>query len=174
MADDRIGTEFEENYEFNTSDLESFHGGNIPKRHARVTVKYNRKELQRRLDVEKWIDESLDRLYKGQERDMPEEVNIDDLIDLPDDGERVKKLQDVLQKCSRSTEAFIKELVVKLEGVQKQDELQSEGIEHPVICHSHYRHEPYHFNNPPQQQHHPHHHHHQPQQQHTRGQNQTL
>lgn len=38
----------------------------IPKRHARVTVKYNRKELQRRLDVEKWIDESLDRLYAGQ------------------------------------------------------------------------------------------------------------
>lgn len=24
---------------------------------------------------------------------MPEEVNIDDLIDLPNDGERVKKLQ---------------------------------------------------------------------------------
>lgn len=42
------------------------HGGHIPKRHARVTVKYNRRELQRRLDVEKWIDESLDRLYGGQ------------------------------------------------------------------------------------------------------------
>lgn len=42
------------------------HGGNIPKRHARVTVKYNRRELQRRLDVEKWIDESLDQLYAGQ------------------------------------------------------------------------------------------------------------
>ncbi|KAM9384405.1 protein phosphatase 1, regulatory (inhibitor) subunit 14Aa isoform 2-T2 [Pholidichthys leucotaenia] len=78
--------------------------GNIPKRQARVTVKYNRKELQRRLDVEKWIEESLDLLFTGQESDMPEEVNIDDLIDLPDDDERVKKLQELLQKCSNNTE----------------------------------------------------------------------
>uniref|UniRef100_A0AAX7UD94 Protein phosphatase 1, regulatory (inhibitor) subunit 14Aa n=1 Tax=Astatotilapia calliptera TaxID=8154 RepID=A0AAX7UD94_ASTCA len=153
----------------------------IPKRHARVTVKYNRKELQRRLDVEKWIDESLDRLYAGQESDMPEEVNIDDLLDLPNEEERVKKLQELLQKCRSSTEGlsglllqhfgltegfstFIKELVVKLQGVHRKDELQSEGIEHPVICHGHYRHEPYHFNNP---QHHHHFHHNQEQ-------NQTL
>ncbi|XP_053187826.1 protein phosphatase 1, regulatory (inhibitor) subunit 14Aa isoform X2 [Scomber japonicus] len=125
--------------------------GNIPKRHARVTVKYNRKELQKRLDVEKWIDENLDRLYTGQEDDIPEEVNIDDLIDLPNDEDRVKKLK-----------TFIRELVGKLEGVHKQEELQSEGIEHPVICHSHHRHEPYHFNNPQQHSHN------------TRGQNQTL
>lgn len=32
-----------------------------------------------------------------QEDDMPEEVNIDDLIDLPNDEERVRKLQ-VTQK----------------------------------------------------------------------------
>lgn len=63
-------------------------------------------------------------------------------------------------------QTFIKELVAKLVGVQKQEELQSEGIEHPVICHSLHRHEPYHFNNP---QHHPHHHFH-----HTRGHNQSL
>ncbi|XP_029957072.1 protein phosphatase 1, regulatory (inhibitor) subunit 14Aa [Salarias fasciatus] len=127
---------------------EEDYGGHAPKRHARVTVKYNRKELQRRLDVEKWIDESLDRLYAGQESDMPEEVNIDELIDLPSDEERVKKLQELLEKCRNSTETFIRELVVKLQGVQKQDELQSEGIEHPVICHNTHRHEPYHFNNP--------------------------
>ena len=40
--------------------------GNIPKRHARVTVKYNRKGLQRRLDVETWIEDSLDQLFEGQ------------------------------------------------------------------------------------------------------------
>ncbi|XP_040908403.1 protein phosphatase 1, regulatory (inhibitor) subunit 14Aa [Toxotes jaculatrix] len=160
MAHDRT---LGENDEVHSSDFGSFedHGRNIPKRHARVTVKYNRKELQRRLDVEKWIDESLDRLYSGQEGDMPEEVNIDDLIDLPTVDERVKKLQELLSKCRKSTETFIRELVGKLEGVHKQEELQSEGIEHPVICHSHHRHEPYHFNNP-----HQHHH--------TQGQNQTL
>lgn len=143
-------------------ELDELQGGNIPKRHARVTVKYNRKELQRRMEVEKWIDDCLDQLYSGQESDMPDEVNIDELIDLPNDKERVKKLQEVLQKCSRKTETFIRELVVKLEGMHKQDELQSIGIEHPVLSHGHYRHEPYHFNNPQQQQHN------------APGQNQTL
>ncbi|KAF3841411.1 hypothetical protein F7725_007273 [Dissostichus mawsoni] len=99
------------------------------------------KELQRRLDVEKWIDEA----WNGC--DMPEEVNIDDLIGLPNDDERVKRLQELLRTCNNNTEAFIRDLVVKLEGVHKQEELQSEGIEHPIISHSHYRHEPYHFNN---------------------------
>ncbi|KAM9348949.1 protein phosphatase 1, regulatory (inhibitor) subunit 14Aa [Symphorus nematophorus] len=165
MAADRTGTTLGGNAGVHSSDsgMSPDQGCNILKR-SRVTVKYNRKELQKRLDVEKWIDESLDRLYAGQEADMPEEVNIDDLIDLPNDEERVKKLQELLQKCSKDTKAFIRELVMKLEGVQKQEELQSEGIEHPVIGHSHYRHEPYHFNSP-----HQHHHYH-----HTRSQNQTL
>ncbi|XP_034540523.1 protein phosphatase 1, regulatory (inhibitor) subunit 14Aa [Notolabrus celidotus] len=165
MATDRTETtlmEDDEEVQSSDSDLSLGLSGNIPKRHARVTVKYNRKELQKRLDVEKWIDDSLDQLYEGQEGDMPEEVNIDGLIDLPDDEERVRKLQELLRNCRNNTETFIRELVEKLEGVHKQEELQSEGIEHPVICHSHYRHEPYHFNNPHQQVHT------------TRGQNQTL
>uniref|UniRef100_A0A8C6TDE2 Uncharacterized protein n=1 Tax=Neogobius melanostomus TaxID=47308 RepID=A0A8C6TDE2_9GOBI len=86
-------------------------------RHARVTVKYNRKELQRRLEVEKWIDERLDQLYSGQ-------LN------------------------SLNYSSFIRELVEKLNGMHKQEVLQTVGIEHPAISHSHYRHEPYHFNNP--------------------------
>ncbi|KAM3868731.1 protein phosphatase 1, regulatory (inhibitor) subunit 14Aa [Diretmus argenteus] len=158
MAADRTGTSLEEDDEFHSSDLESFQDHGIQKRQARVTVKYNRKELQKRLDLEKWIDESLNRLYTGKEDDMPDEVNIDDLIDLPNDEQRVKNLQELLQNCCNNTEAFIRELVGKLEGVHKQEELQSEGIEHPVICHSHYRHEPYHFTNP----------------QHPRNHNQTL
>ncbi|MBN3292017.1 PP14A phosphatase, partial [Polypterus senegalus] len=40
----------------------------VQKRQARVTVKYDRKELQRRLDVEKWIDERLVELYLGRGR----------------------------------------------------------------------------------------------------------
>ncbi|XP_014889233.1 protein phosphatase 1, regulatory (inhibitor) subunit 14Aa [Poecilia latipinna] len=160
MATDGSGTPLEDNDEPAPSDLEP--SGNIPKRHARVTVKYNRKELQRRLDVEKWIDESLDQLYRGQEDDMPEEVNIDDLIDLRTDEERIVKLKELLHSCSNNTEAFIKELVAKLVGVHKQEDLQSEGIGHPAICHSLHRHEPYHFNNP--QHHFPH----------TRGHNQSL
>ena len=40
--------------------------GGLQKRHARVTVKYDRRELQRRLDVEKWIDGRLEELYRGR------------------------------------------------------------------------------------------------------------
>ncbi|XP_016430549.1 protein phosphatase 1 regulatory subunit 14A-like [Sinocyclocheilus rhinocerous] len=107
------------------------HGINLHKRQSRVTVKYNRKQLQKRLDVERWIDEGLDKLYEG--KDMPEEVNIDDLLDLPSDEERTHKLQVLLQTCTSSTEAFIAELLQKLHGLHKQEELQNEGIEHPCV-----------------------------------------
>lgn len=42
--------------------------GGIQKRHARVTVKYDRRELQRRLEVEQWIDGCLEELYRGRVR----------------------------------------------------------------------------------------------------------
>ncbi|XP_061817852.1 protein phosphatase 1, regulatory (inhibitor) subunit 14Aa isoform X1 [Nerophis lumbriciformis] len=108
MAADRTRTTLEENDDVHRTE-EGFQeqAGHVPKRHGRVTVKYNRKELQRRLDVEKWIDESLDVLYAGQEGDIPEEVNIDDLIDLPDDMQRMNKLQELLQTCNNNTEVFV-------------------------------------------------------------------
>lgn len=68
MAADRSGSALEEDQILNSSDpnFSPDHGCQLPKRHARVTVKYNRRELQKRLDVEKWIDEGLDQLYLGQ------------------------------------------------------------------------------------------------------------
>ncbi|XP_029062580.1 protein phosphatase 1 regulatory subunit 14A isoform X2 [Monodon monoceros] len=67
--------------------------GGLRKRHARVTVKYDRRELQRRLDVEKWIDGRLEELYCGREADMPDEVNIDELLELESEEERSRKIQ---------------------------------------------------------------------------------
>ncbi|XP_062328969.1 protein phosphatase 1, regulatory (inhibitor) subunit 14Ab [Osmerus eperlanus] len=108
-------------------------GLSVQKRQARVTVKYNRKELQRRLDVEKWIDCGLDELYLGKEEDMPEEVNIDELLDLKSDEERTHRLQEILQTCNTNTEVFVQDLVLKLHGLQKQEELHNDGIEHPQL-----------------------------------------
>ncbi|XP_027979442.1 protein phosphatase 1 regulatory subunit 14A-like isoform X2 [Eumetopias jubatus] len=65
-----------------------------PKRHARVTVKYDRRELQRRLDVEKWIDGRLEELYRGREG--------------------------LLKSCRNPTEDFVQELLGKLRGLHKQ------------------------------------------------------
>ncbi|XP_062274620.1 protein phosphatase 1 regulatory subunit 14A-like [Scomber scombrus] len=108
-------------------------GGREPRRNARVTVKYNRKELQRRLDVEKWIDCGLDGLYRGREEEMPEEVNIDDLLDLKTTEERRQRLQEILHSCNNNTEVFINDLLVKLEGLQKQEDLHNDGIDLPQL-----------------------------------------
>nr|XP_057935639.1 protein phosphatase 1, regulatory (inhibitor) subunit 14Ab isoform X2 [Doryrhamphus excisus] len=108
-------------------------GHSLQRRQARVTVKYNRKELQRRLDVEKWIDCGLDELYRGREEAMPEEVNIDDLLDLKTDAERMRRLQEILQSCNNNTKVFISELVAKLHGLQKQEELHNDGIDLPQL-----------------------------------------
>ncbi|XP_010863938.1 protein phosphatase 1, regulatory (inhibitor) subunit 14Aa [Esox lucius] len=148
MAADRVGWTPADKVNLSNLETSREHGVNL-KRQTRVTVKYNRKELQKRLDVEKWIDHCLDELYLGKEDDMPDEVNIDDLLDLPSNEERVKSLQVILQACNNSTEAFISELLVKLEGLHKQEDLASEGLEHPSLCnHPQHRHEPYHFNDP--------------------------
>lgn len=108
-------------------------GNSLQKRQARVTVKYNRKELQRRLDVEKWIDCGLDQLYLGREEEMPEEVNIDELLDLKSDKERTDRLQEILHTSNHKTELFIRELLEKLHGLQKQEDLHNDGIEHPQL-----------------------------------------
>ncbi|XP_028818051.1 protein phosphatase 1, regulatory (inhibitor) subunit 14Ab [Denticeps clupeoides] len=108
-------------------------GLSVQKRQARVTVKYNRKELQRRLDVEKWIDTNLDELYSGREEDMPEEVNIDELLDLTSDEERGHRLKEILHTCNNNTEVFVKELLQKLHGLQKQEDLHNDGIEHAQL-----------------------------------------
>ncbi|XP_053577791.1 protein phosphatase 1 regulatory subunit 14A [Bombina bombina] len=102
-------------------------GQNIQRRQARVTVKYDRKELQKRLDVEKWIDDRLEELYVGREMEMPDEVNIDDLLDLGTDEERSRSLQVILTSCTNNTEGFILDLLVKLKGLQKQTLLKKNG-----------------------------------------------
>uniref|UniRef100_A0A8B9MXQ6 Protein phosphatase 1 regulatory inhibitor subunit 14A n=2 Tax=Neoaves TaxID=3078114 RepID=A0A8B9MXQ6_9AVES len=76
----------------------------LQRRPARVTVKYNRRELQRRLDTEQWIDGRLEELYRGREGEMPDEVNIDDLLELETDEERAQKLQGILRSCTADTE----------------------------------------------------------------------
>ncbi|XP_066494256.1 protein phosphatase 1 regulatory subunit 14A [Tiliqua scincoides] len=96
----------------------------IQRRQARVTVKYDRRELQRRLDTEKWIDGRLEELYRGRESEMPDEVNLDDLLEMATDGERAKKLQDLLESCHNDPEAFIKELLEKLRSLRTEHVLR--------------------------------------------------
>lgn len=66
MAANRVGRRYNSKVHSPSRGSGQDSGLSVQKRQARVTVKYNRKELQRRLDVEKWIDAGLDELYLGR------------------------------------------------------------------------------------------------------------
>ncbi|XP_053330497.1 protein phosphatase 1 regulatory subunit 14D [Spea bombifrons] len=99
----------------------------IPKKLGRLTVKYNRKELQRRIKLEEWIDAQIQELYQSQEErrdeDAEPEIDIDDLLHLTVEEQR-SRLQEILQECTRPTEEFTMELLQRLKGLRKIEELQ--------------------------------------------------
>ncbi|XP_077367088.1 protein phosphatase 1 regulatory subunit 14C [Festucalex cinctus] len=90
------------------------------KRPGKVTVKYDRKELRKRLVLEEWIVEQLSRLYDCEEEEMPEvEIDIDDLLEVNSDDERAVKLQESLTDCYKPTEDFVRELLGRIRGMRK-------------------------------------------------------
>ncbi|XP_055028959.1 protein phosphatase 1 regulatory subunit 14B [Misgurnus anguillicaudatus] len=86
---------------------------------GKLTVKYNRKDLQRRLDIEEWIDDQLHVLYDCEEEDIPElEIDIDELLELPDEEQR-SRLHELLQECGKPKEDFINGLLYRMKGLRK-------------------------------------------------------
>nr|XP_020642833.1 protein phosphatase 1 regulatory subunit 14A-like [Pogona vitticeps] len=55
---------------------------------------------------------------------MPDEVNIDILLEMATDEERAKKLQGILESCHSNTEDFIRELLGKLRGLRTEHVLR--------------------------------------------------
>uniref|UniRef100_A0A3P9K2G5 Protein phosphatase 1, regulatory (inhibitor) subunit 14C n=1 Tax=Oryzias latipes TaxID=8090 RepID=A0A3P9K2G5_ORYLA len=77
----------------------------VQKKQGKVTVKYDRKELRKRLVLEEWIIEQLSDLYDCEEDEMPEvEIDIDDLLEVNNDDERASKLQANLHQSKRTPE----------------------------------------------------------------------
>ncbi|KAM9005030.1 protein phosphatase 1 regulatory subunit 14C [Antechinus flavipes] len=96
---------------------------------GKVTVKYDRKELRKRLVLEEWIVEQLGQLYGCEEEEMPEvEIDIDDLLDADTEEERALKLQEALVDCYKPTEEFIKELLSRIRGMRKLSPPQKKSI----------------------------------------------
>ncbi|XP_019404176.1 PREDICTED: protein phosphatase 1 regulatory subunit 14C [Crocodylus porosus] len=96
---------------------------------GKVTVKYDRKELRKRLVLEEWIVEQLGQLYGCQEEEMPDvEIDIDDLLDAANEEERALKLQETLVDCYKPTEEFIKELLTRIRGMRKLSPPQKKTI----------------------------------------------
>ncbi|XP_032870285.1 protein phosphatase 1 regulatory subunit 14A [Amblyraja radiata] len=104
-------------------------GAALQRRQARVTARYDRGELQRRLEVERWMEERLRELY-GEQADTLLDLSIDDLLELQSDEERGNKLQVMFTPCSQNTHEFIRELVTKLQGLHKV-QVQRVGLEEP-------------------------------------------
>ncbi|XP_077321036.1 protein phosphatase 1 regulatory subunit 14D isoform X1 [Lithobates pipiens] len=94
---------------------------------GKLTVKYNRKELQRRIKLEEWIDAQIQELYQTKEGLRDEaaepEIDIDDLLDLSIEEQKCN-LQDILQECIRPTQKFTMELLERLKGLRKISALQ--------------------------------------------------
>ncbi|XP_072851521.2 protein phosphatase 1 regulatory subunit 14C [Pogona vitticeps] len=96
---------------------------------GKVTVKYDRKELRKRLVLEEWIVEQLGQLYGCEEEEMPDvEIDIDDLLDAANEEERALKLQEALVDCFKPTEDFIKELLTRIRGMRKLSPPQKKSI----------------------------------------------
>ncbi|KAL0969190.1 hypothetical protein UPYG_G00223670 [Umbra pygmaea] len=86
---------------------------------GKLTVKYNRKDLQRRLDIEEWVDNQLHLLFDCEEEEIPElEVDIDELLELSD-AEQRSRLQELLHECGRPKEDFINGLLYRIKGLRK-------------------------------------------------------
>lgn len=101
----------------------------VQKKQGKVTVKYDRKELRKRLVLEEWIIEQLSELYDCEEEEMPEvEIDIDDLLDVNSDDERASKLQESLIDCYKPTEDFVRELLCRIRGMRKLSAPTKKGL----------------------------------------------
>uniref|UniRef100_A0A3B5PYI1 Protein phosphatase 1, regulatory (inhibitor) subunit 14C n=1 Tax=Xiphophorus maculatus TaxID=8083 RepID=A0A3B5PYI1_XIPMA len=90
----------------------------VQKKQGKVTVKYDRKELRKRLVLEEWIIEELSKLYDCEEDEMPEvEIDIDDLLEVNSDDERASKLQN-----------FVSELLCRIRGMRKLSAPTKKGL----------------------------------------------
>uniref|UniRef100_A0A8D0CDT7 Protein phosphatase 1 regulatory inhibitor subunit 14D n=1 Tax=Scleropages formosus TaxID=113540 RepID=A0A8D0CDT7_SCLFO len=91
---------------------------------GKLTVKYNRKDLQRRLDIEEWIDGQLHLLYDCEEEEIPElEIDIDELLELPDAQQRSKLhwclVWLISIHCLCPLQDFINGLLYRMKGLRK-------------------------------------------------------
>ncbi|XP_054900086.1 protein phosphatase 1 regulatory subunit 14C-like [Poeciliopsis prolifica] len=101
----------------------------VQKKQGKVTVKYDRKELRKRLVLEEWIIEELSKLYDCEEDEMPEvEIDIDDLLEVNSDDERASKLQESLTDCFKPTENFVSELLCRIRGMRKLSAPTKKGL----------------------------------------------
>ncbi|XP_065845136.1 protein phosphatase 1 regulatory subunit 14C-like isoform X2 [Oscarella lobularis] len=83
------------------------------------TQKYNRKRIQRVLDLEEWIDEQMRLLYDCKEdSDLPVDLYLDDIIG-NDEDQYESFIRSKLTRSKLSTEKFVTELLARIKELPK-------------------------------------------------------
>uniref|UniRef100_A0A2I3SSA7 Protein phosphatase 1 regulatory subunit 14 n=1 Tax=Pan troglodytes TaxID=9598 RepID=A0A2I3SSA7_PANTR len=72
------------------------------------------------LNLEEWIMEQLTQLPDCQEKEIPElEIDVDELLDMESEDAQAARVEELLVDCYKPTEAFISDLLDKIQGMQK-------------------------------------------------------
>ncbi|XP_057577703.1 protein phosphatase 1 regulatory subunit 14D isoform X2 [Hippopotamus amphibius kiboko] len=70
---------------------------------SRLTVKYDRGQLQRWLEMEQWVDAQVQELFQDQSTPSEPEIDLEALMELSTE-EQHTQLEAILQNCPRPTE----------------------------------------------------------------------
>ena len=64
--------------------------------------------------------EQLTQLPDCQEKEIPElEIDVDELLDMESEDAQAARVEELLVDCYKPTEAFISDLLDKIQGMQK-------------------------------------------------------
>ncbi|XP_010623006.1 protein phosphatase 1 regulatory subunit 14D isoform X1 [Fukomys damarensis] len=104
------------------------------RRPSRLTVKYDRGQLQRWLDMEQWVDTQVQELFQSprsvglqMNASMPgldqadpfePEIDLEALMELSTEEQKTH-LEGILRDCPRPTEPFISELLSQLKKLRR-------------------------------------------------------
>ncbi|XP_071070212.1 protein phosphatase 1 regulatory subunit 14D isoform X2 [Dasypus novemcinctus] len=88
------------------------------RRPSRLTVKYDRGQLQHWLDVEQWMDAQVHQLFQDQPVPSVPEIDLEALMELSTEEQKTQ-LEAILQNCPCPTESFISELLKELKKLRR-------------------------------------------------------
>ncbi|XP_029092819.1 protein phosphatase 1 regulatory subunit 14D isoform X2 [Monodon monoceros] len=85
---------------------------------SRLTVKYDRGQLQSWLEMEQWVDAQVQDLFQDQPTPSEPEIDLEALMELSTEEQKTQ-LEAILQNCPRPTEPFISELLSQLKKFRR-------------------------------------------------------
>ncbi|XP_007460229.1 PREDICTED: protein phosphatase 1 regulatory subunit 14D [Lipotes vexillifer] len=85
---------------------------------SRLTMKYDRGQLQSWLEMEQWVDSHVQDLFQDQQTPSETEIDLEALMELSTEEQKTQ-LEAILQNCPQPTEPFISELLSQLKKLRR-------------------------------------------------------